>query len=214
MDTTHTIAKGLLDIGAVKLSVDPTFTWTSGLITPIYCDNRLTISFPKERTQVVEALEYTISEQNLQFDVIAGTASAAVPWASFLAQKMNLPMVYIKHKSKGYGTNKTIEGTMQKGARVLIVEDLISTGGSATRAVQSCREEYNADVVGVLAIFDYEFKKAKQAFTETGVTLYQLTNFSTLVEVATQEGVLKEEDKQMVLNWSKDPEAWSEAHKQ
>lgn len=212
MELSKQIAKGLLDIGAVKLSIDPPFTWTSGLRTPIYCDNRLTISFPNERKQVVEGLKQLITEYNLEFDVVAGTASAAVPWASFVAQDLDLPMVYIKHKSKGYGTNKTIEGTMERGARVLIVEDLISTGGSASRAVQSCRDEYDADVVAVLAIFNYQFEKAKTAFEEVQTPLYNLTDFSTLVEVATESGNLSLENKETVLNWSKDPDVWSESH--
>lgn len=214
MTIAEQIAKNLLDVGAVQLRVDPPFVWTSGLNTPIYTDNRLVISFPKERTFVVDAMLELIKEKNLEFDVVAGTASAAVPWASFVAQRLDLPMVYIKHKSKGYGTNKSIEGTMEKGARVLIVEDLISTGGSAVRAVQSCRDEYDADVVGVLAIFNYEFKKSKQAFEEAGAPLLELTNFSTLVRTASESGFIEEQYKDVILEWSNDPESWSEAHKQ
>ena len=202
----------LLSIDAVKLSVNPPFVWTSGIRTPIYCDNRLIISYPEERKKVIAGYRKLIEENNIEFDVIAGTATAAVPFASFLAYELNKPMVYIRHKSKDYGRSKQIEGKMETGARVLIIEDLISTGGSAIRSVESCKTEYDANVVAVLAVFTYEMKKAKQAFTETSIPLYTLSNFSTLVHLATEQGKLPSEQKDTVLSWSKNPEKWSENH--
>ena len=208
MNTAEQTAKTLLRINAVKLSVNPPFTWTSGIKSPIYCDNRLLISYPESFKQVVGNFKKLIKEKNLKFSIIAGTATAAIPFASFLAYELKMPMVYIRHKSKDYGASKTIEGTMKKKARVLIIEDLISTGGSAIRSVNSCQKEYNANVVGVLAIFNYEMEKSKRAFKNKNVPLYTLSNFPTLVEVATDEKYLAEKDKETVLKWSKDPEGW------
>lgn len=212
MNISKQTVTDLLQIGAVKLRIEPPFAWNTGLHTPIYCDNRLIISFPEERKRIVEAFKHIITEQELEFDVLGGTATAAVPWASFLAHELNMPMVYIKHKSKGYGTNKTVEGTAEKGSRILIVEDLISTGGSAIRAVESCTQELDAQVIAVLAIFTYEFEKAKKSFADANVPLHTLSNFTTLVNVSADKGMLKPEEKEMVLNWNKDPNTWSEQH--
>ena len=125
------IAQILLEKQAVKISTDPPFTWTSGMKSPIYCDNRLLISYPEERKKILEGFKNLIAENNLEFDVIGGTATAAIPWAAFLAFDLDKPMVYIRPKPKGHGAGRRVEGTMEKGSRVLIVEDLISTGGSS-----------------------------------------------------------------------------------
>tara|TARA_Y100000034_G_C6742797_1_gene329735 strand:+ start:28 stop:669 length:642 start_codon:yes stop_codon:yes gene_type:complete len=211
MSISTEIAKELLNIKAVKLSTNPPFTWTSGMKTPIYTDNRLIISFPESRKKVIDAFIEKIKEHNLEFDVIAGTATAAVPFAAFLAWKLDKPMVYIRHKAKDYGASKRIEGTMQQGAKVLIVEDLISTGGSAIRSIEACKQEYNADVIAVLAVFNYEMQKAKDNFAQTNCPLITLTNFSSLVQTATETNYLAAEDKEKVLAWSSNPEGWYNA---
>jgi len=208
MNTAERIAEILLKIRAVTLSLDPPYTYTSGIKSPIYCDNRLLISYPTERQAVIDGYKKLIDENNLVFDVIGGTATAAIPWAAFLAQDLEKPMVYIRPKPKGHGGGKQVEGTMEKGAKVLIVEDLISTGGSSIKSAGACKREFDADVVGVLAIFTYEMEKAKDGFNDADLNHFTLSNFSTLVDVAAQNGTLKENDKETVLAWNKDPQNW------
>ncbi|PIN73418.1 orotate phosphoribosyltransferase [Candidatus Woesearchaeota archaeon CG10_big_fil_rev_8_21_14_0_10_45_16] len=211
MDYKEAIALELLSIKAVSLRTNPPYTWTSGIKAPIYTDNRLIISFPDVREKVIDGFKRMIKDNDLEFDVIAGTATAAVPFASFLAWELKKPLVYIRHKAKEYGASKQIEGTMPEGARVLIVEDLISTGGSAIRSVEACRNEYKADVVGVIAVFNYQMHEAVSNFSKAECSLHTLSNFSTLVEVAAEQNYLRTEDKEKVLQWAADPEGWYNA---
>ncbi len=205
METSKKIAKILLEKKAVKISTDPPFIWTSGIKSPIYCDNRLLISYPKERSIIIDEFKNLITENNLKFDVIGGTATAAIPWAAFLATKLNAPMIYIRPKPKGHGAGKQVEGIMNKGDRVLIVEDLISTGGSSIKSAQACEHEYDASIVGTIAIFTYGFEKTKQAFADAKMPAYTLTSFESLVEVLD----ISDQEKELVLNFSKDPEKWA-----
>jgi len=209
IDYTKKISKILLNIKAVSLNVESPFTWTSGAKAPIYCDNKLIISFPEERDIVIEGFKEMIRTHNLNFDIIAGTATGAIPFASFLAKELNKPMVYIRHKVKEYGRTKQIEGTMWKGAKVLIIEDLISTGGSAIRSIQACKDEYQADVVAVAAIFTYGMEKAKLAFGEINIPLYTLSNFNTLIETAIAEKYITNTEKNDLFNWIKNPSNWT-----
>ncbi|MCX6752450.1 MAG: orotate phosphoribosyltransferase [Candidatus Nomurabacteria bacterium] len=208
----ETIAKILLNIKAVQVKVNPPFTWNTGFLAPIYCDNRLLISFPKERDLIVKGLKDLITKNNLQFDVIAGTATAGIPWASFLAVALDKPMVYVRSHPKDYGAAKQVEGFMHVGSRVLIVEDLISTGRSSLTSVIACQKECNAQIMGVLAIFDYQMERAKRSFLNAKIPLIALCDFSTLVKVAVSENYLTEEEKRNSLSWGKDPEAWHKAH--
>jgi orotate phosphoribosyltransferase len=208
MSRQQEIAKILLNNKAVTLSTNPPYTWASGIKAPIYCDNRLLISFPDDRKKIIDGFKELISEHKLRFDVIGGTAMAAVPWAAFLAYEIEKPMVYIRPEPKDHGKGKQVEGFMQKGARILIVEDLISTGGSSLKSRAACQREYDAQVIGVIAIFSYEMEKAKQAFAEASFPFYTLSNFSSLIDVATQSDYLKLKDKENVLKWSADPENW------
>ncbi len=209
MDSTaRSIAEILLSIKAVTLSTNPPYTWTSGIKAPIYCDNRLLISFPKERQEIIDSFKKLITANNLEFDVIGGTATAAIPWAAFLAYELGKPMVYIRPEPKGHGAGKQVEGTMAKNSRVLIVEDLISTGGSSIRSAEACTREYDAPIAGVIAIFTYEMQKAKDAFAAAKIPYYTLSSFSTLIELATEKKYLKPEDKASVLSWSANPSAW------
>lgn len=208
MTIAEAIANVLLTVQAVRLSTNPPFTWTSGIKAPIYCDNRLLISYPKERQQIIEGFKQLIAENNLTFDVIGGTATAAIPWAAFLAHELNLPMVYIRPEPKKHGAGKQVEGTMKPGARVLIVEDLISTGGSSIRSADACVREYNASIVGIMAIFTYEMRQAKNASQERSIPFFTLSDFSTLVDVATEKNFLAPADKTAVLTWSEQPETW------
>ncbi|OGE79023.1 MAG: orotate phosphoribosyltransferase [Candidatus Doudnabacteria bacterium RIFCSPHIGHO2_01_FULL_46_14] len=214
MNREEAIAKLLLGIKAVKVSVNPPFEWNTGLLAPIYCDNRLLISYPKERSVVLEGFKDLIKENNLEFDVIAGTATAGIPWASFLAAELEKSLVYVRAQPKDYGAAKQVEGVMAKGARVLVVEDLISTGRSSLSSVNACKREYDANIVAVLAIFNYEMEKAKKAFADANVNFFALSNLSTLIKLASQEKYLNDEEKDNALSWSKDPDAWHEANKE
>lgn len=202
------IAEILLNKKAVQISTNPPFTWTSGLRSPLYCDNRLLISFPEEREKIINAFIEIITENKIEFDVIGGTATAAIPWASFLAMKLRKPLVYIRPKPKEYGAGKQVEGTMERGSRVLIVEDLISTGGSSLRSAEACYKEYNATCVGVLAIFSYELEKAKQEFTSKKIPLFTLSNIASLLLVAEEKKYITPEQKNDIVQWKQNPETW------
>jgi len=196
-----------LEIKAVTLSTNPPYTWTSGIKSPIYCDNRLLMSYPDKRQQVKEMFLSLIKENNLEFDVIAGVATSGIPHAAWLAEELKKPMIYVRGKAKEHGKENAIEGVIEKGKKVLVIEDLISTGGSTLFVVEEIRKA-GGIVEDCLAIFTYEFDKAKKAFAEAKANLHTLTNFSTLIEVATENDYLKAADKDTVLEWSKDPENW------
>lgn len=208
MTLAEEIAKILLKIKAVTVSTNPPYTWASGIKAPIYCDNRLLISYPEERQKIVLGLKKMISENNIEFDVVGGTATAAIPWAAFLAYELNKPMVYIRPEPKDHGKGKQVEGVMPVGARVLIVEDLISSGGSSLKSAEACRREYKAKVTDVIAIFNYEMTKAKNSFQSADIRLHTLSNFYTLIDIATKENYLNENEKTQAVSWSADPENW------
>ena len=207
MDNAKQVASTLLEIKAVTLSTNPPYTWTSGIKSPIYCDNRLLMSYPDKRQQVKEMFLSLIKENNLEFDVIAGVATSGIPHAAWLAEELKKPMIYVRGKAKEHGKENAIEGVIEKGKKVLVIEDLISTGGSTLFVVEEIRKA-GGIVEDCLAIFTYEFDKAKKAFAEAKANLHTLTNFSTLIEVATENDYLKAADKDTVLEWSKDPENW------
>ena len=204
MDIASDIACVLLERGAVRVCAEPPFVWTSGIRAPIYCDNRVLISFVEARNKIVEGFKNLIVENGLVFDVVGGTATAAIPWAAFLAAELEKPMVYVRPKPKGHGAGKQVEGTMDKGARVLIVEDLFSTGGSSIRSAEACVREFDAEVVGAVAIFTYEFEKARRGFEEAGISFFTLSCFSALV----RELDISDEEKKMILGFSSDPDGW------
>lgn len=209
MDVAARIAKGLLSTESVKISIDPPFTWTSGIKSPIYCDNRRLISFPEEREDIVGEMVTKIGPMNPE--VIAGTATAGIPWAAFVAYQMKLPMVYVRPEPKGHGAGKQIEGVLEPGKRVVLVEDLISTGGSSIRAAKALQEEGQAILEDVIAITTYEMQKAKDAFALAEINLTTLTDFSHLLEEVKGMGYLSEEQVAMVSAFSKDPANWWES---
>lgn len=194
------IANHLLSIGAVELSPDQPFTWSSGIQSPIYCDNRLTLSYPDIRQQIALGLCGLIKEHFDSTEVIAGTATAGIPHAAWVAHEMTKPMCYVRSSAKGHGKQNQIEGRINAGDKVVVVEDLISTGGSSLKAVEALREQ-KADVLGVVAIFTYGFEKAEQAFQEANVPFYTLTDYSTLIEVALTNGKLSEEQHKTLQKW-------------
>lgn len=201
------IAKDLLQIEAVFLSPNEPFTWASGLKSPIYCDNRITMSYPVVRTEIAKGLAEKIKETYPDVQVIAGTATAGIPHAAWVADLLNLPMVYIRSKAKDHGKGNQIEGRIFKGQKMVIIEDLISTGGSVLEAADAAERE-GADVLGVAAIFTYELPKGKAKFAETNRELVTLTNYSTLLEAALESNYIEESDVTLLQNWKKDPENW------
>lgn len=203
------IAKMLLDKEVVTLNPEKPYTFVSGIRSPIYCDNRLLTSHPKERKLICKAFNEIVKE--LEPEVIAGTASSAIAWASWIAHKLEKPMVYIRKKEKDYGQENLIEGGDIKGKKVVVIEDLVSTGGSSMNAVESCRDS-GADVIAMVAIFTYEFEKAKKLFEESKCKTIFLAEFSTLTEVAAKNNFLDEDKLNMVQEWNKDPSGWGPKH--
>lgn len=207
----RTIAEELLDIGAVQLQPTDPFTWSSGLVAPIYCDNRLTISFPRVRRAIRDGFRSILTNASLLPATIAGTATAGIPHAAWLAEVADQPMAYVRSSAKGHGTGARIEGAIEVGDDVIVLEDLISTGGSALDAVAAVRE-MGATVTAVLAIFSYQLDAAEAAFAEAEVERHVLTDFSVLTDVAYAQNQLSDAERTVLREWRTDPEAWSLAH--
>lgn len=205
------IAERLLEIEAVALKPNDPFTWASGLKSPIYCDNRLTLSYPAIRKEIAKGLKDIINEHFPGADVIAGTATAGIPHAAWVSDLMDLPMCYVRSKAKGHGKGNQIEGKVSEGQKVVVVEDLISTGGSVITAVDALREA-GCIVVGVVSIFTYELDKGREMLNNADITAYSLTDFSTLIAVASSKGYIREEDMETLQEWKKDPAQWGKVH--
>lgn len=209
MTTIETkIAQNLLDIEAVFLSPNDPFTWASGIKSPIYCDNRMTMSYPEVRKAIAKGLADKIKTDYPDVEVIAGTATAGIPHAAWVAEILDLPMVYIRSKAKDHGKGNQIEGRIQEGQKMVVIEDLISTGGSVLEACEAAKRE-GADVLGVSAIFTYELPKGVTNFENAGVSLTTLTNYSTLLEAALTSNYIEEADLELLKSWKQDPENWN-----
>ncbi|AKL91659.1 orotate phosphoribosyltransferase [Staphylococcus capitis] len=194
------IAKALLDIEAVSLSPNDLYTWSSGIKSPIYCDNRVTLGYPLVRNAIRDGLARLIDEHFSEVEIVSGTATAGIPHAAYISEKMELPMNYVRSKSKSHGKQNQIEGAKSEGKKVVVVEDLISTGGSSVTAVEALKEA-GADVLGVVAIFTYGLKKADDTFQKAGIPFYTLSNYNELIEVAREEGKISEDDIQTLVDW-------------
>lgn len=205
------IAQILLEKKAVQLQPKEPFTYSSGMKSPIYCDNRQMLSFPEEREQMAHAIVQLIQEKNLAFDVICGIATGGIGWAAMVATKLNKPMIYVRGKAKEHGKQKRVEGVFEKGQKILIIEDLISTGGSSLSAIGAVREE-GGIVDDCIAIFSYNMAKAREGFTNATCNLHTLTNFPTLVTEAVALNKINEGEKDIVLGWSQDPHNWAAKH--
>lgn len=201
------IAKDLLEINAVKLSPKEPFTWASGLKSPIYCDNRLTISYPKIRREIAKGLAQLIKENFPTVEVIAGTATAGIPHAAFIAEELNLPLVYVRSKPKDHGQGRQIEGVLKKGAKTVVIDDLLSTGGSVLKAVKAAENE-DADVLGVAAIFSYQLKALEENFNEARLPFITLTNYTELLSAALETGHISAAEEEILQKWRLDPAAW------
>lgn len=204
----RTLAADLLDIEAVAFSPDAPFRWASGMHSPVYCDNRQTLEHPHVRRRIADGFAKILKGQREAPTLIAGTATAGIPHATLLATRLALPLSYVRSEAKEHGKGNRIEGADPEGHRVVVIEDLISTGQSALSAARAL-EAAGAEVQGVLAIFSYELDGAAQAFAEAPWPLHVLTSFSTLLEVAEEEDELPDEALQALHSWHRDPEAWS-----
>lgn len=203
----HDIAAKLLEIGAVALQPNEPFTWSSGLKSPIYCDNRLTLAYPDVRRTIADGLAELIRTHFPKADLIAGTATAGIPHAAWVSERLELPMCYVRSQAKAHGKGKQIEGQAEPGQRVVVIEDLISTGGSSLAAVRALKEA-GCEVLGVAAIFTYGLEKAKQAFAEENLPAYTLTDYNTLIETAVRLGAVSEHDLATLRKWRENPEEW------
>lgn len=207
MSIEKQVAEQLLEIKAVFLKPNDPFTWASGIKSPIYCDNRLTLGFPKVRQFIAESLAEKIKETFGEVDVVAGTATAGIPHATWVSDLLDLPMVYVRSKAKEHGKGNQIEGLIAKGQKVVVIEDLISTGGSSLKAVEAL-EEAGAEVLGIAAIFTYGLDKGKKLLAESNTKLITLTNYDELIEVALNKDYVTAEDMATLKEWKKSPENW------
>lgn len=206
-DRSRIIANHLLKSEAVKLSPNEPFQWASGWLSPIYCDNRITLSYPDMRGDISEGLIELIHENFESFDVIAGVATAGIPQSAIIADRMNKPMAYVRPSAKSHGMKNQIEGRIEKGSKCIVVEDLISTGGSSLKAVDVLREE-GIEVLGLIAIFTYGFEVSVQNFNHKNVAFYCLSDYETLIDEAIKSGYIEESRQQELNNWRKDPDNW------
>ena len=208
-ETSRKIAKDLLKIQAVFLSPDKPFTWASGIKSPVYCDNRLTLTAPEVRTDVETGLKELIEENFPEAEVLMGTSTAGIAHAAITAHLMSLPMGYVRSGNKDHGRQNRIEGKLEKGQKVVVVEDLISTGGSVIEVVDALREA-GAEVLGIVSIFTYGMKKGLERLAAANVKNVSLTNLDVLSEVAAQEGYIKPEDVSRLIAFRNNPsdESW------
>ena len=201
------IAEYLLQIKAIKLQPSNPFTWASGWKSPIYCDNRKTLSFPEVRTYIRDSFASLITELYPQAEMIAGVATGAISHGALAADKLGLPFIYVRSGAKEHGLGNQIEGYYEKGQKVVVVEDLISTGGSSLNAVKALREA-GCEVLGMIAIFTYEFKKASDGFASEKCTLNTLCNYSVLIDTAVKTGYITESNVETLKKWREDPSIW------
>ena len=212
MSLEHTIAHDLLSIGAVFLRPDEPFTWASGIKSPIYCDNRLTLTAPEVRTHVETGLVDLICKHYPNVEVLMGTSTAGIAHAAIVGHMMGLPMGYVRSGNKDHGRNNRIEGKLEKGQKVVVVEDLISTGGSCIEVVEALREA-GAEVLGVVSIFTYGMQKGLDRMAAANVINYSLSNFDAVCQVAADEGKIRPEDIERLKKFRANPsdESWIEA---
>ncbi|SFT85969.1 orotate phosphoribosyltransferase [Algoriphagus locisalis] len=203
------VADKLLEIQAIRLQPEKPFTWASGWKSPIYCDNRLSLSFPKVRTMIKEQLIRSIQHYFPTVEAIAGVATAGIPQGALLANDLDLPFIYVRSKAKGHGMENMIEGKVVPGQKVVVVEDLVSTGGSSLKATQDLLDE-GFEVLGMVAIFSYGFDVAKQNFDSAGVKLICLSHYEAMLPMAVQRKYITDDTLESLSEWRKDPAVWKQ----
>ena len=208
-DRALKVAEFLLQIEAIKLNPENPFTWASGLRSPIYCDNRKTLSYPEVRAFIRDAFAATIRESFSNAEVIAGVATGGIAIGALVAEVLNLPFIYVRSEAKKHGLGNQVEGVLHAKQRVVVIEDLISTGSSSLKAVEALREA-DADIVGMVAIFTYGFEKAADRFAEATCQVQTLSNYDSLLQQATHSGYITASQQATLTNWKSNPEAWSE----
>mgnify|MGYP001567114478 CR=1 FL=1 len=201
------VADILLKINAVVLRTKHPFRWVSGILSPIYTDNRLLMSYPKDRDFIVNSFIKMLRKEKIKCDGFAGTATAGIPWAAWIAQRMKKPMVFVRSESKDHGKQNQIEGIVESGKTYVVVEDLISTGGSSLNTINAVREK-NGIVENCIAIFTYELEKSKNNFESANVRLHALTNFTNLIKTALQKKYIARDELSHIMDWKKNPEGW------
>lgn len=207
MTVENAIAAKLLEVGAVKLNSEVPFTWTSGLKSPIYCDNRRLLSFPVQRDFVKSELCRVIFEEFPEADVIAGVATAGLPWGALAADQLKMPFVYVRSAPKAHGTGSQVEGYLEPGQKVLVIEDLVSTGKSSLH-VCNVLKEAQCEVIGMVSLFNYNFPDTVEAFKAAGVPLRSLSYYQNLVEVALSKNLIEENNLESLLKWRENPNSW------
>jgi orotate phosphoribosyltransferase len=207
MTNEKAVAEKLLQVAAVKLSPEKPFTWASGWKSPIYCDNRKILSFPYTRDFIKSEMCNVIFESFPNVDLLAGVATAGIPWGAMAADQLKLPYIYVRPKPKEHGLGNQIEGSFEAGKSVLVIEDLISTGKSSLEVVAVLKSA-GLNVVGMVSIFTYGFPVAAKAFEDAGIPYKSLTNYSSLIEVAVEKGQVTVETQQLLLQWREDPANW------
>lgn len=207
MTNEKAVAEKLLQVGAVKLSPEQPFTWASGWKSPIYCDNRKVLSFPFVRDFIKSEMCNVIFSQFPDAELLAGVATAGIPWGAMAADQLKLPYIYVRPKPKEHGLGNQIEGVFTPGQKVLVIEDLISTGKSSLQVVDVLRNA-GAEITGMVSIFNYGFTVAQQAFSDAGVSFHSLTNYPSLISLAVEKGQVSAETEKLLLDWSADPANW------
>ncbi len=210
MTDKKAIAEKLLQINAIKLSIDKPFTWASGWKSPIYCDNRKSLSFPFVRDFIKSEMCNVIFQNFENAEIIAGVATAGIPWGAMAADQLKLPYIYVRPKPKEHGLGNQIEGYYETGKRVVVVEDLVSTGKSSLQVVDVLINA-GLKIEGMVSIFNYGFDEAKNAFEKQGVTLRSLTDYESLIELAIAQSSISPGDQMRLLNWRKDPAHWGDS---
>ena len=207
MEVERIVARYLLEIEAVKLSPENPFTWASGWKSPIYCDNRRILSYPELRTKIAEFLTQSVQENFGSAETVAGVATGAIALGTMVADKMQKPFVYVRPKPKDHGMGAQVEGVVKEGSRVVVVEDLISTGKSSLSAVDALNKQ-GVQVAGMVAIFSYNFDHARKSFEDANVELHTLTNYDTLIEEAVACNYIKESELELLRQWRYAPDQW------
>lgn len=201
------VARMLLEIKAIKLDQDNPFTWASGWKSPIYCDNRKSLSYPEVRTYIKKALSQEIRSTYPEVEVIAGVATAGIPQGALVAEELGLPFVYVRSKPKEHGMENLIEGELKSGSKVVVIEDLISTGGSSLKAVEDLKKA-GAEVLGMAAIFTYGFNVATENFENANVELITLSNYSDMLNIALEQKYVSDDDLSSLAAWRENPSSW------
>jgi orotate phosphoribosyltransferase len=207
LPVSEQVARYLLSIEAIKIRLDDPFTWASGWKSPIYCDNRVSLSYPHIRTYIKQSLSDCIKQYFSHADAIAGVATAGIPQGALVAENLALPFLYVRAKPKGHGLSNQIEGRVEPGQEVVVIEDLVSTGGSSMNAIEALRQA-GLEVLGMVSIFTYAFHQASNLFKDKKVLFHSLSNYEVLIEVALKEGYIKEKEVDQLKSWRLDPSNW------